>query len=348
MFILNTTVTVNFVLPPAATPPAEADYDILITAPDGTVTYTDSGLTTYVAPTATAPGSATFNKLVDQLGKWELSLSIGTGTAYTLQSQAQIYVIVPITALSDTNINKQIVVIGAAPATSDPNWASVTLLLPMTGTDQAQVFTDASLIAQLFSANGAVKTDISNDPYGDSLGSYLSTTNNDYVLGEGYSTANFDWWVGDYTIDCWVYASSWSTWQHSGSHPNLINCGEPSGTTNHWSFGVLSTGILQFYYSNGSPNTVNGTTALMVDTWYHIAMTHRISDGRIEVFVNGVSDGNGTVSGTPTSSAGTELVIGRLNSTALIGRLSDLRVTKGVDRYNAAAFTPPAQHYFTS
>jgi len=46
--------------------------------------------------------------------------------------------------------------------------------------------------------------------------------------------------------------------------------------------------------------TLCGTTDLRDDLWHHVAVERRASDGRMRIFVDGVLDGEGPVSGGPT------------------------------------------------
>lgn len=108
MYIKNSTVTVNFVIPVSASPLVQADYDIKVITPSGDVTYTESALLTYVAPTATAQGSATYDHLVDEIGMWKFELANGPIASPTLLSEASIFVIVPITTPVVSTINKTV------------------------------------------------------------------------------------------------------------------------------------------------------------------------------------------------------------------------------------------------
>lgn len=92
MYLNNTSITFHFVLQPSATPPAQTTYDIRITAPDGTVTYTDDALLTYVAPTATAQGSATYAHTVNAVGVWRFELCSGTKGVETVFQARDIFV----------------------------------------------------------------------------------------------------------------------------------------------------------------------------------------------------------------------------------------------------------------
>lgn len=108
MHVLNTTITVNFVLPAEPTPPAEADLDIITEAPDGTITYIDDAILTYTPATASTQGSATYAFNADQIGRWKILLAIGTSASHTVESTSTLFVIAPITAAITQDINRKL------------------------------------------------------------------------------------------------------------------------------------------------------------------------------------------------------------------------------------------------
>ena len=91
--VLNSTLTFCWAVPVNAIAPAKADFDILLTKPDGSATYTDDSVTTYTPPTATAQGQVTYDLLVDQLGRYQAILSIGGSTDFVVQAEREVYVV---------------------------------------------------------------------------------------------------------------------------------------------------------------------------------------------------------------------------------------------------------------
>jgi hypothetical protein len=108
MYKLDETLTFCFVLAPSASPIAQSAYDIVVEAPDGTRTYVDNDLDTYVAPTATVQGSATYDHTVNMEGRWRVVLTTGVEGAYTELSDITIFVISPITFTASTTINRRL------------------------------------------------------------------------------------------------------------------------------------------------------------------------------------------------------------------------------------------------
>jgi len=137
---------------------------------------------------------------------------------------------------------------------------------------------------------------------------------------------------GDFTIEAWVYL------------PNVS--GDKVFFFNHTTDG---NGIA-LNINNATPRLLAGsggswlaiaTSAISVvpSAWYHIAGTR--SGNTYTIWVNGVSAGTATSSGTPSYSSGAQ--IGRFtvgNPLPFVGYLSSLRVVKGTAVYTTA-FTPP-------
>lgn len=234
------------------------------------------------------------------------------------------------------------------PTVADTDWASVTLLFSGDGADESTVFTDLSDIGHTLSNFGTAKIDTTTDPYADGLGTYEQFGAGDY-LSTPYVFADFDWFASDYTIDAWVYASSWADWQSPTNFiPLMVGNTDADNVSQWWNFGPLASGAIEFYYWNGVQNRVTGTTVLATSTWNHISMTHRVSDGQIDLYVNGVLDTTAIKLGIPQSNNVLgALHIGAANNGGFTGRVADLRITQGVRRHTGN-FAPPIRRYARS
>ena len=173
---------------------------------------------------------------------------------------------------------------------------------------------------------------IGGSGYFDGSGDYLTTP---------YTTSNFDWWTGDYTVEAWVYPTTFTGWSYSsgGEAPTLIGNSSASAVTDYWSFGPISTGAVSFYYYNGSVVIVTSSATCKLNQWNHIAMT-KTSSG-ISIFVNGVGTTATAVSGTPQSSTGTTLTIGAGDNAYINGYASNIRIVKGTAVYSGTTYTVP-------
>jgi len=216
----------------------------------------------------------------------------------------------------------------------DPYFYYVSLLLHMDGSNGSTTFTDSSSSALTVTANGGAQISTSQYKWNGASGTF----NGSSAYLELADTSNQLLLSGDFTIECWVYFNSLSgtsvilqstwigiggalaLWVHS-SYPNKLSLWADS-------------------YSSGAP-IITGITSLATGTWYHVAATRSGNDWSL--FVNGI------LQGTTTSSASVTGKIRRVGAYVdntgftfeyLNGYIDDLRITKGICRYNSA-FTPP-------
>jgi hypothetical protein len=142
--------------------------------------------------------------------------------------------------------------------------------------------------------------------------------------------------TGDFTIECWINRTS----AISGTGFGDVFIGKGS---NNIVFDILvSTGVIRFGRYGGASLLVS-TTAVTNNTWYHIAVTRNGTSLRL--FVNGTIEASTTSSADFTST--TALRIGSdpsFGTQIFNGYISNLRITKGIARYNAN-FTPPTTSF---
>lgn len=223
--------------------------------------------------------------------------------------------------------------------TCDVYYNSTSLILPMDGANGSTTFTDSSPSPKTVTRNGNTQISTTQSKFGgasayfDGTGDYLTVP---------YTTAAFDWWTTDFTLEYWVYANDLSTFSFNNGInvvSVVIGNAEAAGGTNYWSFGPISTGVIRFYYFNGSQNIVSSTQTISINTWNHVALVKNSSG--INIFVNGVGLASPVaVSGTPQSSASFPLIMGQINNRSINGYIDDVRITKGVARYTSD-FTVP-------
>jgi len=91
--LINTTITFEWIIQPNAAPLVKADFDVALTLPSGVSTYTDDGVLTYVAPTATTQGKITYELTPICVGRHQATLSDGTNLAHIVQAYREIYVV---------------------------------------------------------------------------------------------------------------------------------------------------------------------------------------------------------------------------------------------------------------
>jgi hypothetical protein len=198
-----------------------------------------------------------------------------------------------------------------------------------TGDVSVQAFSPFAPTASYAAAN------VGGSAYFDGSGDYLAYSNP--------STDVRQWWTTDYTLECWVYATTWSGWTYIDGgtlvSPIMFSHNIFNSTTYYWGFGPHSDGKLYFSYWNGSTRqTVASTQTMSLGQWNHIAMT-KTSSG-VTLFVNGIANATTALVGTPQSDAATPINVGAGNNSYLNGYIHNLRVVKGNAIYSGN-FTPP-------
>ena len=209
--------------------------------------------------------------------------------------------------------------------------ASTKLLLHNDGTENS--FADSSASNNTMAVTGNVTQSANQSKFGgksayfDGSSTYLTTS---------YDTALFDWWTSDYTIDTWVYLTSY-TGRNSSSISTMIGNMNPTSDANYWSFGPNKNGHLSFYYWNGSSNIIESSETISLNEWTHVAMS--FSGSTIKLFINGVQVASGTKSGTPQSGLEFPLVVGQNEDGVTVcpfaGYVDELRVLKGIARWTS-------------
>jgi hypothetical protein len=139
--------------------------------------------------------------------------------------------------------------------------------------------------------------------------------------------------TGDFTIEAWIYPTS------TANFLGVMGIGT-NGTT----------GDLQWFYNfNGATNkvTLNGTGGTTVTStasvptgqWTYVAFSR--ASGSLKLFIGGALDKTASFADNLTKNT---LVVGRsyasLNQEYFLGYIQDLRITKGVGRYNALSSIP--------
>jgi hypothetical protein len=202
--------------------------------------------------------------------------------------------------------------------TTDPDFASVSLLLHMDGSNGSTTFTDSSSSALSITANGNAQISTAQSKFGgasglfDGSGDYLSFS----ALSIGSST--------DATLECWVYLNS------------VADAGI-FGTTfsGNWQLLAVLSGKLYAYW-NGV-EVEEATASITTNTWHHVAITR--ASGTLRLFVNGTlrASASSSTSNTTVSRIANTTYRGDLN-----GYVDDARVTIGVARYTASFTAPTA------
>ena len=202
----------------------------------------------------------------------------------------------------------------------DPQFQYVTALLHGDGVNGGQnnTFLDSSPNNFTITRNGNT-TQGSFSPYGNlwsTFGSYFTVPDN----------SAFDFGAGDFTIEGWINPPD-------SAQTNIV-CRNFSASTGF----ILSTTNFLAAISSAWDISITFSNGFAGGQWSHFAV---VRNGNVfTCYINGISVGTQTISGTIASSSG-DIQIGRRNGqTNFVGYLSNLRIVKGTAVYTAA-FTPP-------
>jgi len=144
--------------------------------------------------------------------------------------------------------------------------------------------------------------------------------------------------AGDFTIEFWMLPINTSS-----AYRALVSSENYSATTGGWSLYQNGTAI-EFWLSPGGSVTLNATSAVVANTWQHLALCR--ASGTLRLFVNGVQAQSVSNS---TSLTGQQFWIGGNNSGSFFfnGYMSNVRVVIGTALYTTT-FTPPTQLFRSS
>lgn len=217
----------------------------------------------------------------------------------------------------------------------DPNFANVSLLLPMNGTNGSTTFTDSSSNALAVTANGNAQISTGESKFGGA--SCLLDGSGDYLSVGSSSLFNFGSGAL-FTVELFIRPTTTSS---GGFISQRIG-----GVYAPFEIVKYGSNRLQWLISNASVSTWQSlgisSNVLTINTWHHIAL---VGDGtNLKLYCNGTQVLS--TSQPSWTSANRPLYIGAGGDNAMTGYIDDLRITKGVARYTAN-FTPPAAPFPT-
>jgi hypothetical protein len=224
------------------------------------------------------------------------------------------------------------------PPTGDPDFASVSLLLPFDGADGSTVFTDESSNNLTITRVGTPVISTTQSKWGGSS-AFFNQSGSELTVAWN-SVLDFP---GDFTIELYV----WLAPTPLDNFPIIYERG--TGGANHgiiFNYVAVAPNIVPVFFYGSPRQFVDIATSVSAETWYHIAVTR--SAGTVRGFAEGVLAASAAVANDFTESA--NLVIGRASGSSFNsfrGYIDDLRITKGVARYTAN-FTPPTGPFPTS
>jgi len=174
------------------------------------------------------------------------------------------------------------------------------------------------------------------NPFGNSQTTYAVST----IGGSGYFDGTGDYLdvtgancllTGDFTVEAWVYPTSW------GAYQRVISGG--TGTF-YWSLGFSNSsgwgGALKINWYDGTDYYSSAQTYSPLYTWYHLAVVR--TGSTLYYYINGVQNGTSSYSTTPGNASGGVTIGRRVAATEpWFGYISDARVVIGTNVYGTSA-----------
>ena len=225
----------------------------------------------------------------------------------------------------------------------DPFYSAVSLLLPMDGTNGSTTFTDSSLNALTVTSSGVTISDTGARSGFGQFANFPGSSSSALTIP---ASSVFNFGTGNFTMEFWFNIPAGAS-------------GSPYGKTfvssenNVWSAGAFS-----FYALASSTvfrpsfwiNEFSSSVPILLPTngdyrdgnWHHLAVVR--SGSAFSMYIDGSLVASGTHAGNCGSSTRNLMIGDNLANYGgdrnFLGKLDDLRITKGVARYTSA-FTPP-------
>jgi len=221
----------------------------------------------------------------------------------------------------------------------DPYFNQTTLMLHGNGTNGTQnnTFLDSSTNNFTITRNGNA-TQGTFTPFSQTGWSNYFSGSGDYLSVTGVSGNALG--SGDFTIQLVFYLSG-TTGQGSNGEIGLVGSGNDTSSKYAIRLQGLSTKVMSWWL-NGSANNVVGSTAIALNTWYHVALIRSGSGtNNVKLYLNGVLESQATSTYTiPTDNINIGRVYNNITTELLNGYISNLRMLVGTALYTAN-FTPP-------
>ena len=222
---------------------------------------------------------------------------------------------------------------------ADASFSSVTALLHGDGANNSTTITDSSPVATNFTVFNNAKLTTSNFKFGSASITFdaLNAGNNSTrIEATAASASNFAFGAGDFTVEMWVYPTSFGV-----TRP--LYDARPTSTQGAYLHVQLSSAGIPLVFVNNA-NQITGGSALSINTWYHIAVSR--TGTSTKMFVNGTQTGSTYTDTTSYLNPVNRPRIGANahsdNGPEYVGQIDEIRITKGVGRYTANFTAPTA------
>ena len=322
-----------------------------ITGVSDTYTLATNGTATTVTAVSTDPEGFALS--------WSYSVSSGALNGTTVSQADNVFTITPhasnpttfsITFNVTDGLNGSVSKVSAFTlAFTVTNSRYTALSVKATATGSNQTFDDASASNHTITVAGNSITSTFSPYRHGGYSAYFTTSGStsgsggtgQYIQSDLTSELTLD--TNDFTISCWVYGIS-----KLRNYPRILQIG-PQNTP--WGASQLS--ILYKHDSDNDSITLAmqgiGVNSLLIasgpindNQWYHVALTR--SGSTFTLYIDGVSVGTYTSTGSATGAGNKAILIGSASSgdSDFHGYISDVRVINGTSIYTGN-FTPPTE-----
>lgn len=229
----------------------------------------------------------------------------------------------------------------------DPLYSKVELLVRSRGATNGQTtFVDDSASALSLTAEGTAGYGNAQSKWGNATSMVFDGGTTTGVAIPQTTDLEFASRTIEFCIEAWIYCTDLS-------HANTIISSRDSSAAEEYLFKISTAGALQFdMWGAAAANVLSAeaTSAITINTWYHVAVVRRNidGDGEARIYLDGTD---------VTTTVGAQTADGAVNTVgtwighneadtaaAFEGYIDSLRITSGDIRY-AADFTPLTQEF---
>lgn len=211
-------------------------------------------------------------------------------------------------------------------------------LLHFDGADGSNTFTDES--GKTWTAHGNAQIDTAQSKFGGASGLFDGT--GDYIDTPDHA----DWSMGsnDFTVDFWIRRNAINARQWVFGNMDSSSY----FTTASFGAGIQADNKVEIIVVRDNSTLVqpiSSGTITSTSAWNHIAIVRY--GNTVTLYINGVADGTGDVTGWTVKDSSSKFTIGRpgeYNGLYWNGWIDEFRISKGIARWTSN-FTPPSKAY---